>query len=34
MYIDPFLAGFVVGALSATAVIIIAAVIYSKRGKK
>ena len=34
MYIDPFLAGFVLGALSATAVIIIAAVIYSKRGKK
>lgn len=34
MYIDPFLAGFILGAVTATVVIIIAAVIYSKRGKK
>lgn len=34
MYIDPFLAGFVLGAITATAVIIVAAVIYGKKGKK
>lgn len=34
MYIDPFLAGFILGALSATVVIIVAEVIYSKKGKK